>query len=248
MHTGTPLVTDEGYVGHDIHRAARIAASASGGQIVLSAATRTLVDERFTVLDLGEHRFKDLASPERVFQLGSDAFPPLRSLFRTNLPAPANPLIGRKKELADVLRLLADDAKRVVTITGTGGIGKTRFAIAAAAEASDAFPDGVWFIDLSPVRDAGVVLSTVEHAIGASGDLAHYLHSSTCLLVVDNFEQVVGAATDLAELVAACPDVHTLVTSREPLRIESEHEYALRPLPESPAVELFRHRASRRRP
>jgi predicted ATPase/class 3 adenylate cyclase len=244
VHTGTPLVTDEGYIGHDVHRAARIAASASGGQIVLSAATRTLVDERFTVLDLGEHRFKDLASPERVFQLGPDPFPPLRSLFRTNLPAPANPLIGRKKELVDVLRLLADDAKRVVTITGTGGIGKTRFAIAAAAEGSDAFPDGVWFIDLSPVRDAGVVLPTVAHAIGATGDLAHYLHGSTSLLVVDNFEQVVDAATDLAELVAACPGVHVLITSREPLRIEAEHEYALRPLPESPAVELFRHRAS----
>ena len=244
VHTGTPLVTDEGYVGHDIHRAARIAASAWGGQIVLSAATRTLVDERFTVMDLGEHRFKDLASPERVFQLGSDAFPSLRSLYRTNLPAPANPLIGRKKELADVLRLLADDAKRVVTITGTGGIGKTRFAIAVAAEASDAFPDGVWFIDLSPVRDPGVVLPTIAHAIGASGDLAHYLHGETCLLVVDNFEQVVGAATDLAELAAACPGVHTLVTSREPLRVEAEHEYALMSLPESPAVELFRHRAS----
>ena len=103
VHTGTPLVTDEGYVGHDIHRAARIAASAWGGQIVLSAATRTLVDERFTFLDSESTASRTLRPPERVFQLGSDAFPPLRSLFRTNLPAPANPLVGRKKELADVV-------------------------------------------------------------------------------------------------------------------------------------------------
>jgi predicted ATPase/class 3 adenylate cyclase len=244
IHTGTPLLTEEGYIGHDVHRAARIAAAAHGGQIVLSATTRALLDERFTFVDLGEHRFKDLASPQRVFQLGDEAFPPLRSLFRTNLPIPANPLIGRKKELVDVLRLLADDGTRLVTVTGAGGIGKTRFAIAAAAEASDAFPGGVWFVDLTPVRDPALVLPTVAHAVGADGELSRYLHDASCLLMLDNFEQVVAAAGDVAGLLAACAEVRVLVTSREPLRIAAEREYPLPPLPESPAVELFRHRVA----
>ena len=243
VHTGSPLRTEEGYIGHDVHRAARIAASAHGGQVVLSNATSALLDERFQLVDLGEHRFKDLGSPERVFQLGDRLFPSLRSLFRTNLPAPASPLIGRKKELADVLRLLGDDA-RVVTVVGAGGIGKTRFAIAAAADASDGFPDGIWFVDLSPVRDPALVLGTVAKSIGADGDLARYLADQRCLLLLDNFEQVVAAADGIARLVASCPKVRVLATSREPLRIAAEREYQLPPLPEAPAVELFRHRAA----
>ena len=112
-----------------------------------------------------------------------------------------------------------------------------------AAEASEAFPDGIWFVDLSPLRDAQLVVSTVAHALGADGDLERHLRDATCLLLIDNFEQVVMAAGDLAGLVAACPGVRVLATSREPLRIGAEREYTLRPLPESPAVELFRHRA-----
>ncbi len=241
LHTGTPLLTDEGYVGGDVHRAARIAAAGHGGQVLVSASTAPLVEVELT--DLGHHRFKDLASPERVFQLGETSFPPLTSLFRTNLPIPANPLIGRKKELADVLRLLGGPA-RAVTLTGPGGIGKTRFAIAAAAEASDEFADGVWFVDLTPVRDPALVQSTIAHAAGAEGDLSRALKDSRCLLVIDNFEQVVAAAPDIADLLAACPRVRVLATSREPLRIAAEQEYELRPLPEAPAVELFRHRVA----
>src|SRR5688572_18870047 len=138
IHTGTPLLADEGYVGHDVHRAARIAAAAHGGQVVLSASAAALIDNRFELSDLGEHRFKDLAAAERVFQLGGTRFPTLKSLFRTNLPIPANPLVGRKKEILEVRRLLGDGG-RLVTITGPGGVGKTRFALAAASETSDHF-------------------------------------------------------------------------------------------------------------
>src|SRR5262245_43671868 len=199
IHTGAPLVTDEGYVGSDVHRAARIAAAGHGGQVLVAASPAAPVD----LLDLGEHRLKDLAAPERVFQLGAVDFPPLKSLYRTNLPVPANPLVGRKKELVDVLRLVQGDA-RVVTVVGPGGVGKTRFALATAAEAADAFPDGVWFVDLSPVRDAQLVLPTVAHVLGADGDLTRYLRDAACLLLIDNFEQVVDAAGDLAPLVASC--------------------------------------------
>ena len=242
IHTGTPLLADEGYIGHDVHRAARIAAAAHGGQIVLSASTAVLLDESFELIDLGEHRFKDLAAAERVFQLGVERFPPLKSLFRTNLPVPANPLVGRSKEMLEVGHMLGDGA-RLVTITGPGGVGKTRFALAAASEASDRFPDGVWFVDLSPVRDPALVAPTIAHTIEADGDLAHHLRDASSLLVIDNFEQVIAAARDLALLLGACPNVRVLATSREALRISHEQEYSLDPLPEAPAVALFRHRA-----
>ena len=243
IHTGTPLLADEGYVGHDVHRAARIAAAAHGGQVVLSASAAALIDNRFELSDLGEHRFKDLAAAERVFQLGGTRFPTLKSLFRTNLPIPANPLVGRKKEILEVRRLLGDGG-RLVTITGPGGVGKTRFALAAASETSDHFPDGVWFVDLSPVRDPALVAPTIAHTVEAEGDLSQHLRDATSLLVIDNFEQVIPAARDLALLLGTCPNVRVLATSREPLRISHEQEYALDPLPEAPAVELFRHRAA----
>jgi predicted ATPase/class 3 adenylate cyclase len=242
LHTGTPLLTEAGYVGGDVHRAARIAAAGHGGQVLVSSSTAALLDHELR--DLGEHRFKDLAAPERVYQLGEGSFPALKSLYRTNLPVPANPLVGRKKELVDVLRLVADDATRLVTITGPGGIGKTRFAIALAAEAADRYPDGVWFVDLSALRDAALVVPTISHALAADGDLARHLSDARCLLLLDNFEQVVGAASDVAELLGASRGVCVVATSREPLRIAAEREYALDPLPESPAVELFRHRAA----
>ena len=243
IHTGTPLLADEGYVGYDVHRAARIAGAAHGGQIVVSTSTAALIQSVVELTDLGDHRFKDLAAAERVYQLGSKRFPPLKSLFRTNLPVPANPLVGRKQEILEVHRLLANDT-RLITITGPGGVGKTRFALAAASEASDRFPDGVWFVDLSPVRDPALVGPTIGHAIGADDDVVHHLRDLTTLLVIDNFEQVVGAARDLSLLLGACPNLQVLTTSREPLRISHEKEYALDPLPEEPAVELFRHRSA----
>jgi len=243
LHTGTPHLTDEGYVGADVHRAARIAAAGHGGQVLVSASTAALLDGK-ALLDLGEHRFKDLAAPERLYQLGDGDFPAPKSLYRTNLPVPANPLVGRKKELADVLRLLTGDSTRLLTLSGPGGIGKTRFAVAAAGEAATSFPDGVWFVGLSPIRDPAHVLPTIAHAVGAEEELTRHLGDSECLLLLDNFEQVIEAAGDVASLLAACPRVRVLVTSRELLRVAPEREYALRPLPESPAVELFRQRAA----
>jgi predicted ATPase/class 3 adenylate cyclase len=243
IHTGTPLLGDEGYVGYDVHRAARIAGAAHGGQIVISTSTASLIQNGLELTDLGDHRFKDLAAAERVYQVGRKPYPPLKSLFNTNLPVPANPLVGREEEIRDVHRLLGDDT-RLITITGPGGVGKTRFALAAASEASGRFPDGVWFVDLSPVRDPALVGPTIGHAIGADDDVARHLRELKTLLVIDNLEQVVAAARDLSVLLAACPNVQVLATSREPLRITHEKEYALDPLPEAPAVELFRHRAA----
>jgi predicted ATPase/class 3 adenylate cyclase len=243
IHTGTPLLTEEGYVGDDVHRAARIAAAGHGGQVLVSAATASLLGSTDGVRDLGDHRFKDLAAPERVFQLGDVDFPPLKSLYRTNLPVPANPLVGRKKELVDVLGHLAEQSSRLVTIVGPGGIGKTRFALAVAGEAADRFPDGVWFVDLTPLRDPALVLPTIAHAVGAEGPLSRQLADARMLILVDNFEQVVAAAGEVAAVVASCPRLALLATSREPLRVAAEREYRLRPLPESPAVELFRRRA-----
>jgi len=241
LHTGTPLLTEEGYVGEDVHRAARIAAAGHGGQVLVAMTTASLVSAELT--DLGDHRFKDLAVPERVYQLGEGDFPPLKSLYQSNLPVPPNPLVGRKKELLDVLRLLLGDEARVVTVTGPGGVGKTRFAVAVAGEASETFPDGVWFVPLAPLRDPELVLATLASVVGAEGDLGRHLQPRECLVVLDNFEHVIDAATGLGELVTACPRLRVLVTSREVLQIAPELEYPLRPLPEAPSVELFRQRA-----
>jgi predicted ATPase/class 3 adenylate cyclase len=242
LHTGTPLVTEEGYVGGDVNRAARIAAAGHGGQVLVAASTASLVDAE--LLDLGAHHFKDLGEAERVYQLGDGSFPPLRSLYRSNLPVPANPLVGRKKELLEVVRLLVRHDARVVTITGPGGVGKTRFSLAVSGEAADAFPDGVWFVALASLRDAALVLPTIADVVGAEGDLAQHLGDAESLLVLDSFEQVVDAAAEVARLLGECPRVRVLVTSRESLRVAPEHQYPLAPLPESPSVELFRQRAA----
>jgi predicted ATPase/class 3 adenylate cyclase len=242
LHTGEPQVTDEGYVGMDVHRGARVAAAGHGGQVLVSEQTARLLDGT-DLRDLGVHRLKDVGET-RIYQLGAGEFPPLKTLYQTNLPAPSHPLIGRKKELVDVMRLLVVDRVRAVTITGPGGTGKTRFAIAAASDVTEAFADGTWFVDLSVIREAASVLPAVATAIGARGDVAGFVGDREVLVVLDNLEQVVDVAPELAGLVAACPRLQLLGTSREPLRIGAEHEYALKPLPESPAVELFRQRAA----
>jgi predicted ATPase len=239
LHTGEPTATSAGYVGIDVHRAARIAAAGHGGQILVSQSTRDLAGAN-GLRDLGEHRLKDLAAPERIYQLGDGEFPPLKSLNNSNLPLPAEPLIGRKKELADVLRLFREGA-RLVTVTGPGGIGKTRFALNVAAELISDFKDGVWWVGLAPLRDPELVIPTVALAVGAKD--AEEIRQKELLLLLDNFEQVVEAASAVAELQAMSPGVAVLVTSREPLHVAGEREYPLAPLPESPAVELFRRRA-----
>jgi predicted ATPase/class 3 adenylate cyclase len=241
VHTGEPTATGEGYVGMDVHRAARIAAAGHGGQILVSQTTRDLVGGD-GLRDLGEHRLKDLPVPERIYQLGDEEFPPLESLTRGNLPLPPDLLIGRKKELADVLRAFRSGT-RLMTVTGPGGIGKTRFALEVAAELSDEFADGAWWVGLAPLRDPKLVLPTIAGAVGANGPLEDEVRGKKLLLLLDNFEQVIDAAGDVAELQGACPDLVLLVTSREPLHVAGEREYPLAPLAEAPAVELLRRRA-----
>jgi predicted ATPase/Tfp pilus assembly protein PilF len=241
LHTGEPVATESGYIGIDVHRAARIAAAGHGGQILVSQATSDLVGTE-DLRDLGEHRLKDLAAAERIYQAGGGDFPPLKSLNNTNLPFPAEPLVGRKKELADVLMLLRDSA-RLVTVTGPGGTGKTRFALEAAAELIESFRDGVWWVGLAPLRDTTLVLPAIATVLGAKDDLADDLRGKELLLLLDNFEHVVDAAGSIAAIQRECPGVAALVTSREPLHVAGERELALAPLAESPAVELFRQRA-----
>ncbi len=241
IHTGEPARAEEGYVGIDVHRAARIAAAGHGGQILLSQSVRELVDSS-GLSDLGKHRLKDVGEV-RLYQVGDDKFPPLKSLNQTNLPLSPTPLVGRKRELADLVRMVRAEGTRLVTITGAGGMGKTRLALEAAAELLASFDDGAWFVGLSSVRDPKLVEPAIAAAMGATGELADHLHDRELLLVLDNLEQVVGAAPDIGRLLDVCLRLTLVATSREPLRLRAELEYPLAPLAEAPAVDLFRQRA-----
>jgi predicted ATPase len=241
IHTGEPARTEEGYVGIDVHRAARIAAAGHGGQTLLSQSTQELVDPD-GLRYLGEHRLKDVGEI-RLYQVGDEEFPPLKSLNQTNLPLPPTPLVGRRPELLELVGMLRDARTRLVTITGPGGIGKTRLALGAAAESVSAFDDGAWFVDLSAIRDPQLVEPTVAAALGAAGELADHLRDRRLLLVLDNLEQVVDAAPDIGRLLDFAPGVSIVATSREPLRLRTEREFPLAPLTEASAVELFGQRA-----
>jgi predicted ATPase/class 3 adenylate cyclase len=242
LHTGTPLRTDEGYVGDDVHRAARIAACGHGGQLLLSDVTAALLG-RGGLRDLGEHRLKDLSAPENIYQLGDAAFPPLRSLHQTNLPIPTTPFLGRQKELAEILGLLTKEDVRLLTLTGPGGTGKTRLATQAGAELGPRYPNGVWFVPLAPLRDPGLVLQAAGQALGVQDGLAEHIADRSMLLLFDNFEHVVAAAGDVAGLLAACPHLDLLVTSREPLHVSGEQEYTVPPFVHEEAVGFFLARA-----
>src|SRR5690242_6836608 len=243
IHSGTPLLTHEGYVGVDVHRAARIAACGHGGQILLSAASAGLVPAD-GLRDLGEHRLKDLSAPERIYQLGDEEFPPLRSLYRTNLPVPATPFVGRERELGEVAALLQAEEPRLVTLTGPGGVGKTRLALQAAAAVSDSFDEGVFWVPLAPLNDARLVAPAVAKALGAGGPIADHIADRSMLLVVDNLEHLIDAAGEFAALLAVCPRLHVLVTSRELLRLPGEQAYPVPELRPQDGVELFLSRAS----
>jgi predicted ATPase len=240
LHTGTPHLAEEGYVGQDVHKGARIAAAGHGGQVLLSKETRELAD--VDAIDLGEHRLKDFDGPVSIFQLGAERFPPLRTISNTNLPRPASSFVGREKEVEEVAALLRDGA-RLLTLTGPGGSGKTRLAIEAAAELVPEFKAGVFWVGLAPLRDPALVTATIGQTLGAKDGLADHIGVRELLLLLDNLEQVVEAAPELAALVEACPNLRLLVTSREVLRVRGEVEYPVLPLAEPDAVELFCARA-----
>jgi predicted ATPase/class 3 adenylate cyclase len=237
LHTGTPLVTDEGYVGDDVNLAARVAASGHGGQILLSKSARELVDGP-SLTDLGEHRLKDIEGAVSIYQLGEKIFPPLKTISNTNLPRPASSFIGRERERDDVVRELREGA-RLLTLTGPGGSGKTRLALEAAAELVTAYKAGVFWIGLAALREPSLVTETIAQTLGARDGLAGHIGERQMLLLLDNLEQVIEAAPDLSALVAACPNLALLVTSRELLRVQGEVEYSVPPLASSEAVTLF---------
>jgi len=241
LHTGEPLVTAEGYVGLDVHRAARIAAAAHGGQIVLSETTRQLLDGD-GLRDLGRHRLKDLTDAQRLYQLGGGDFPPLRTLDATNLPVAASPLVGRERELHDLVELLSNGT-RLLTLTGPGGTGKTRLALQAAGELVGTFRDGVFWVSLAGLSDPDLTLSEIAHAIGARDDFEAFLRDKELLILLDNFEHLLDAAPAVTGALAASHGLRVLVTSRAPLRLAGEREYRLDPLPAGDAATLFVERA-----
>lgn len=273
IHTGTPVVHDAAYVGMDVHRGARISSAAHGGQVLLSAATahavRGTLPRGVAITDLGSHRLKDLPSPERIFSLRIDGlasqFPPLRSLGAVSrLPTPATALVGRVKEITDVSGLLSARTSRLVTLTGPGGAGKTRLAIAVAHGLIDAFPDGVYFVPLAQVSEPAAVWTSIAEVLDVPAQsrtppqVYDHLAEGTRLFVLDNLEQLTGAGPVVEELLRVAPGVALIATSRKPLHIADEQEYAVPPLElpsgtdladveQSNAVRLFLDRSRRAR-
>ena len=241
LHTGEPLLTEEGYVGIDVHRAARIAAVGYGGQILVSQSTCDLAGVH-GLCDLGHHRLKDLTAPERIYQFGDDDFPPLKSLNATNLPVQPTPFVGREQELSYLLALLS--THNLVTLTGAGGSGKTRLALQAAAETVEEYPDGVWFVSLAAVRDPQLLEPTIAQAVGSPDDLREFLRGKNALILLDNLEQLLP---DAAGIVARL-DTRVLATSRTRLNVAAEQEYAVPTLPLDDAVVLFTQRARQLKP
>jgi predicted ATPase/serine/threonine protein kinase/DNA-binding CsgD family transcriptional regulator len=249
LHTGEPLLTSEGYVGPDVQQAARIMDAGHEGQILLSQTTSNLVEQDLpddvNLDDLGEHRFKDLGRPRRIFQLLlSDIpanFPPLKTLdkYPTNLPVQHAPFIGREREVDAVCDLLRREETRLLTLTGPGGTGKTRLALQAAAELCETFADGVFFVNLVPISDPAFVMPTIAETLGIQEGpdrpllerLKENLREKQVLLLLDNFEQVVSAALQIVDLLDACLQLKVMVTSRVVLHVRAEHEFPVPPLP-----------------
>ena len=255
LHTGEPATSDGNYVGMDVHRAARIMAAAHGGQVLVSETTAALL-ESSSLRDLGPQRLKDLLEPIRLYQVevegGAGEFPPLRSLHRTNLPVPGTPFLGREEELSELGSLLAAENARVVTVTGPGGVGKTRLSLQAAADSAEAFADGVFWVALAPLRDPLLLAATVAQALevvehpdrSVTESVIAALAAKRVLLVVDNCEHLLDAVAELvSQLVAACPGLVVACSSRERLRVTAEQVYPVRPMRGSDGKALFVERA-----
>jgi predicted ATPase/class 3 adenylate cyclase len=245
LHTGEGRLGGDEYVGLDVHRAARIAAAAHGGQVLLSESTKGLVVQALppgtSLRDLGPHRLKDFDEPEHLYQLTPDGlradYPPLRTPDApTNLPAELSSFVGREEQIRQVTQLLGDT--RLLTLTGPGGAGKSRLAVRVAAGLRDRFPNGAFFVDLASIRDPLLVPWAIASTIGAREMgprgimevLEIELRHRELLLVLDNFEQVIEAATVVSALLAGAPKVTVLVTSRGPLRVRGEQEFQVPPL------------------
>ena len=247
LHTGEPLLGREGYVGLDVHLASRICGAAHGGQVLLSAGTSDLSQD-VELRDLGLHRLKDIEQPTHLFQLGLDEFPPPRTAATTNLPSPANRLIGRARELGAALELLSRPDVRLLTLTGPGGTGKSRLALELAAVLARERRDGAQLVPLAPLGDAALVPSAIARVVGAReptlAAVIEVLATSDRLLLLDNVEHVADAATSFAELLAGAPRVTLLTTSRSPLHVLGEHVLLVPPLGEDDAAVLFTERAA----
>lgn len=278
LHTGEAARVSGELVGIDIHRAARIAAAGWGEQILVSEAAKRLLSDgasEVSFRDLGAHELRDIAAPERIFQVVCtglrDAFPALRTAGPAghNLPTQLTAFVGREREVAELVTLLGE--ARLVTLTGPGGTGKTRLSLRVAEECLDRFPDGVIFVAMAHIADAELVLQTVARELGLAESpdrgalevLSDHLAGRRALLVLDNLEQVLASGPDIAKLLAAAPSLSVLASSRAPLRVSGEREYPVPPLPlpdgvdpgadlgaleANPAVQLLLARASAVRP
>ena len=247
VHTGEGVLGGGDYIGLDVNRAARIAAAGHGEQVLLSQATRALVEHSLqagvSLRELGTHRLKDLEHPEHIHDLVieglSSDFPPIRALDAptpTNLPPQRSSFVGREREVAEVTELLGE--ARLVTLTGPGGSGKTRLALHVAERHLDRFADGVFLVNLGAVVDAELVPSALATTLGVREEpgrtltetLADHLRDRRLLMVMDNMEQIVEAGSVVDRLLDAAPGLRILATSRIPLRISGEHEFHVRPL------------------
>ena len=252
LHTGEPQPAEEGYIGLDVHRAARIMCAAHGGQVLLSQETLDLVAHDLTdgvsVRDLGAYHLKDIGGLSQLFQLvipGLPAnFPPLSAENShrplRNVPSPSTSFVGREQETAAITALLRRADVRLLTLIGAAGVGKTRLALQAAAQltAHDLFMDGVSFVALDQVSDAGGVVTALTQALNiqeeSGSSLFEQVKTALCerslLLILDNFEQVVAARLIITDLLAACPKLKLLVTSRAMLHVQAEHIFEVSPL------------------
>ncbi len=256
MHTGEPQAVEEGYVGLDVHRAARIMSAAHGGQVLLSRTTRDLVTaklpEDIHLHDLGEYRLKDIVGQSQLFQLDiqnlPSTFPPLSTTgsFRTfrNISFPSSTFVGREQEMTELSQVLQLPHVRLLTLIGTAGVGKTRLALQLAAALHEQLPISICFVALEHIRDKNEVISAIAQALGVqeekkallSARVKAILNEQPALLVLDNFEQVFSAGPVIADLLANCPDLKVLVTSRVMLHLRDEHLFEVLPLP-LPSVE-----------
>jgi predicted ATPase/class 3 adenylate cyclase len=276
LHTGEPQRHEDGYIGMDVHRAARVASTASGGQIVVSEATRLLAGplEEAAVRDLGWHRLKDLSEPEHLYDLVVSGlvsqFPPLRSIGTpANLPTAATPLVGRDREVDELRALIVDPQVRLLTLTGPGGSGKTRLAVGVASTLEHEFPAGIFFADLSTADRVATMWLGIADALDVAGTaeelprdrVLRFLTDRAALVILDNLEQITEADSVVGELLSSTPRVKVLATSRRPLHLVSEYERPVPPLElptgavsspaeaaRSGAVELFVRRARMVRP